>query len=172
MFPAAQRVDRQRMIRVEWYKNMMNEKIWKEFEKQEKEDQVRMTVSFETAVREELDRPERYLHLLQGKKYPAREIFRMSVKETPVRVSSEISIRKHTLCQIPYYHTHDFYELIYVYRGIGGQYLAGEKEALRMETGDVCLLTPGKIHAMMPSNSIYTGRLRYPLFRSAILSRH
>lgn len=28
MFPAAQRVDRQRMIRVEWYKNMMNEKIW------------------------------------------------------------------------------------------------------------------------------------------------
>ena len=28
MSPAAQRVDRQRMIRVEWYKNMMNEKIW------------------------------------------------------------------------------------------------------------------------------------------------
>lgn len=96
----------------------------------------------------------------------------MSVKETPVRVSSEISIRKHTLYQIPYYHTHDFYELIYAYRGRGGQYLAGEKDALRMETGDVCLLTPGKIHAMMPSNSIYTGRLRYPLFRSAILSRH
>lgn len=71
----------------------------------------------------------------------------------------------------PYYHTHDFYELIYVYRGRGGQYLAGEKDALRMETGDVCLLTPGKIHAMMPSNSIYTGRLRYPFFRSAILSR-
>ncbi len=28
----------------------------------------------------------------------------------------------------PYYHTHDFYELIYVYRGRGGQYLAGEKD--------------------------------------------
>ena len=52
----------------------------------------------------------------------------MSVKETPVRVSSEISIRKHTLYQIPYYHTHDFYELIYAYRGRGGQYLAGEKD--------------------------------------------
>ena len=44
----------------------------------------------------------------------------------------------------PYYHTHDFYELIYVYRGRGGQYLAGEKDALRMETGDVCLSTSPK----------------------------
>lgn len=130
---------------------MMNTKILEEFTKQELEDQARMTVCFETAVREELDRPERYLQLLQGKNYHPEEILSLSVKETPVRVSSEISIRKHTLCQIPYYHTHDFYEMIYVYRGKGGQYLAGEKEPLLMEEGDICLLTPGKIHAMMPS---------------------
>lgn len=151
MFPAVRRVDRRKVNRVDWDKNMMNEKILEEFAKQEKEDQTRMTICFETAVREELERPERYLHLLKGKDYPPKEILKLSVKETPIRVSSEISIRKHTMCQIPYYHTHDFYELIYVYRGTGGQYLAGEKEELRMEAGDVCLLTPGKIHAMMPS---------------------
>lgn len=109
---------------------MMNEKIQKEFLKQEKEDQARMTVCFDKAVREELDHPERYLQLLKKKKYHPEEILRLSVKNTPVRVSSEISIRKHTLCQIPYYHTHDFYELVYVYRGKGGQYLAGEREPL------------------------------------------
>lgn len=130
---------------------MMNEKIRKEFLSQEKEDQARMTVCFEKAVREELDHPERYLQLLKKKNYHPEEILQLSVKNTPVRVSSEISIRKHTLCQIPYYHTHDFYELVYVYRGKGGQYLAGEREPLRMEAGDVCILTPGKIHAMMPS---------------------
>ena len=68
-----------------------------------------------------------------------------------MRVSSGVSIRKHTLCQIPYYHTHDFYELIYVYQGNAGQYLPGEKTAFKMSAGDICLLTPGKIHAMLPS---------------------
>lgn len=129
----------------------MHEIIQKEFLHQEKEDQARMTVYFERAVREELDHPERYLQLLRKKNYHPEEILQLSLKDTPVRVSSEISIRKHTLCQIPYYHTHDFYELVYVYRGKGGQYLAGEKEPLQMGPGDMCLLTPGKIHAMMPS---------------------
>ena len=44
---------------------MMNEKIRKEFLSQEKEDQARMTVCFEKAVRAELDHPERYLQLLK-----------------------------------------------------------------------------------------------------------
>lgn len=131
------------------------EKMWAvlsdEFEKQEKEDKDRMTSMLETAIREELDCPEHYIDILQGSSRRPGDILRLSVKDTPVRVSSGISIRKHTLCQIPYYHTHDFYELIYVYQGNAGQYLPGEKTALKMSAGDICLLTPGKIHAMLPS---------------------
>ena len=131
------------------------EKMWAvlsdEFKKQEKEDKDRMTSMLETAIREELDCPEHYIDILQGSSRRPGDILRLSVKDTPVRVSSGISIRKHTLCQIPYYHTHDFYELIYVYQGNAGQYLPGEKTALKMSAGDICLLTPGKIHAMLPS---------------------
>lgn len=131
------------------------EKMWAvlsdEFEKQEKEDKDRMTSMLETAIREELDCPEHYIDILRGSSRRPGDILRLSVKDTPVRVSSGISIRKHTLCQIPYYHTHDFYELIYVYQGNAGQYLPGEKTALKMSAGDICLLTPGKIHAMLPS---------------------
>ena len=122
-----------------------------EFEKQEKEDKDRMTSMLETAIREELDCPEHYIDILRGSSRRPGDILRLSVKDTPVRVSSGISIRKHTLCQIPYYHTHDFYELIHVYQGNAGQYLPGEKTALKMSAGDICLLTPGKIHAMLPS---------------------
>lgn len=128
----------------------MIEVLRKEFERQEKEDQDRMTICFEKAVREELDLPEKYLQLLHGKKYSPKEIMELSVRETPVRVASELSIRKHTLCQIPYYHGHDFHELIYVYRGKGGQYFPGGQSDIYLSTGDVCLLTPGKIHGMMP----------------------
>lgn len=130
----------------------MNEVLQKEFERQEKEDQERMTVCFEEAVREELDLPGKYLQLLHGKKYSPKEIMELSGRETPVRVASELNIRKHTLCQIPYYHGHDFYELVYVYRGKGGQYFPGGQPAIHMNTGDVCLLTPGKIHGMMPAD--------------------
>ncbi len=122
-----------------------------EFEKQEKEDKDRMTTMLETAIREELDCPEHYIDILRGGSWRPGDILRLSVKDTPVRVASGISIRKHTLCQIPYYHTHDFYELIHVYQGNVGQYLPGGKTALKMRAGDVCILTPGKIHAMLPS---------------------
>ena len=124
-----------------------------EFERQEKEDKDRMTTMLETAIREELDCPEHYIDILRGSSFRPGDILKLSVKDTPVRVSSGISIRKHTLCQIPYYHTHDFYELIYVYQGNAGQYLPGEKSALEMRAGDICLLTPGKIHAMLPSET-------------------
>lgn len=124
-----------------------------EFERQEKEDKDRMTTMLETAIREELDCPEHYIDILRGSSFRPGDILKLSVKDTPVRVSSGVSIRKHTLCQIPYYHTHDFYELIYVYQGNAGQYLPGEKSALEMRAGDICLLTPGKIHAMLPSET-------------------
>lgn len=96
-----------------------------EFERQEKEDKDRMTTMLETAIREELDCPEHYIDILRGSSFRPGDILKLSVKDTPVRVSSGVSIRKHTLCQIPYYHTHDFYELIYVYQGNAGQYLPG-----------------------------------------------
>ena len=83
-----------------------------EFERQEKEDKDRMTTMLETAIREELDCPEHYIDILRGSSFRPGDILKLSVKDTPVRVSSGVSIRKHTLCQIPYYHTHDFYELI------------------------------------------------------------
>ena len=102
-----------------------------EFEKQEKEDKDRMTTMLETAIREELDCPEHYIDILRGRSFRPGDILKLSVKDTPVRVSSGVSIRKHTLCQIPYYHTHDFYELIYVYQGNAGQYLPGGEECTR-----------------------------------------
>ena len=124
-----------------------------EFERQEKEDKDRMTTMLETAIREELDCPEHYIDILRGSSFRPGDILKLSVKDTPVRVSSGVSIRKHTLCQIPYYHTHDFYELIYVYQGNAGQYLPGGESALEMRAGDICFLTPGKIHAMLPSET-------------------
>ena len=132
--------------------SFMNDHLREIFAAQEKEDLDRMTVNFSQAVRKEFHNMPENINGFGKNVYTPGEILAFSIKKTLVRVSSELSLRKHTLCQVPYYHTHDFYELIYVYQGRGGQYLPDEKEPLEMGEGDLCLLTPGKIHAMMPAS--------------------
>lgn len=131
--------------------SFMNDHLRGIFAAQEKEDLDRMTVNFSQAIREEFHNMPENINGFGKNVYTPGEILAFSIKKTLVRVSSELSLRKHTLCQVPYYHTHDFYELIYVYQGRGGQYLPDEKEPLEMGEGALCLLTPGKIHAMMPA---------------------
>lgn len=137
--------------------SFMNDHLREIFAAQEKEDLDRMTVNFSQAVRKEFHNMPENINGFGKNVYTPGEILAFSIKKTLVRVSSELSLRKHTLCQVPYYHTHDFYELIYAYQGRGGQYLPDEKEPLEMGEGDLCLLTPGKIHAMMPAaeNELY-----------------
>ena len=132
--------------------SFMNDHLREIFAAQEKEDLDRMTVNFSQAVRKEFHNMPENINGFGKNVYTPGEILAFSIKKTLVRVSSELSLRKHTLCQVPYYHTHDFYELIYAYQGRGGQYLPDEKEPLEMGEGDLCLLTPGKIHAMMPAS--------------------
>lgn len=82
-----------------------------------------------------------------------RKFLKLSIEQVWIRTESEFSIRKHTACQIPYYHSHDFYELIYVCYGICSQYLNGEDKELVLYAGESCILTPGTIHAILPGTS-------------------
>ena len=56
-----------------------------EFERQEKEDQDRMTTMLETAIREELDCPEHYIDILRGSSFRPGDILKLSVKDTIIR---------------------------------------------------------------------------------------
>lgn len=66
----------------------------------------------------------------------------------PVRTGDVFSVHKHTLWQIPYFHTHDFYELVYVLRGTCTQEFRHLSAPLLLREGQACLLRPGTIHAM------------------------
>lgn len=62
----------------------------------------------------------------------------------PIRQSNKFYIKKHTQIQIPYYHSHLFYELIYVHKGSCIQQLKDRQ--LNMTKGDCVLLSPGAAH--------------------------
>ena len=79
----------------------------------------------------------------------------------PVRKCSSFYISKHTMSQVPYFHDHDFYELICVMKGKCTQQFRqegtgkcdaaarSEREApLVLSAGEWCLIGPGTVHAV------------------------
>ncbi|MGN0797456.1 MAG: AraC family transcriptional regulator [Christensenellales bacterium] len=67
----------------------------------------------------------------------------------PIRKDEGLHVRKHTMSQIPYIHSHTFYELIFVNKGKCIQLIDDKKVILNQ--GDLCILSPQTKHAIMPS---------------------
>ena len=66
----------------------------------------------------------------------------------PIRTCRKFEISKHTTCQVPYYHSHDYYELIYVLRGQCIQRFEPSGHILCLKANEACLLLPETIHAV------------------------
>ena len=69
----------------------------------------------------------------------------------PVRTGRTFSLRKHATCFVAYFHSHDFYEMIYVCRGHLRQYAQGSRVPTVFAGGGLCLMAPGMVHAMEPA---------------------
>ena len=66
----------------------------------------------------------------------------------PTRTSPELSVHKHTRLQVPYWHRHDFFELVFVLQGQTIQRMEGADAPLRLGAGGACLIPPGTVHLM------------------------
>ena len=80
--------------------------------------------------------------------YNSFERMDFSDKMIPIRTECEFRIRKHTNTQIPYFHAHDFYEIIAVIKGRCVQHVGMEKLLVIMNEGDICILPPSVSHIL------------------------
>lgn len=71
----------------------------------------------------------------------------------PVRKCEYFNASKHTLCQISYTHSHNFYELIYVLSGKCDQYIETSHRLIHLNVHEGCILKPGIMHRMERSSS-------------------
>ncbi len=71
-------------------------------------------------------------------------------KIVPIRHEEEFKIRKHTKSQVPYVHSHDFYELIVVLKGICHQTVGcqNQEQEVKLEANQACLIAPGVAHCL------------------------
>ena len=65
----------------------------------------------------------------------------------PVRKTDGFHMHRHTTSQVPYFHKHEFYEIVYVCRGTCVQ-LFPERDKLTLGSGRLCILSPGSVHAI------------------------
>lgn len=75
----------------------------------------------------------------------------LQVTPLPVRAEYKFAIRKHTSSIKAYWHSHNFYELIYVYNGKCTQYISMSENPIYIYSGGFCIIKPGEIHALEPS---------------------
>lgn len=64
------------------------------------------------------------------------------------RSQNVFSAKIHHPMSLPYFHKHDFVELIYVYKGKCRQYLGSFEHTLLLLQGDIFLLNPNVVHAI------------------------
>lgn len=112
----------------------------------ELEDKRRAETEYLQMVAEDFENAEAVLGMLgKGGQLTEEDII------IPIRKSDKFSMRKHVTCFAKYTHTHTFYEMIYVHKGRCVQYAGGEQAPRIICEREVCLLSPGTLHALEPA---------------------
>lgn len=134
----------------------------KEFEKilrlHEKEDEKYIFCEEDiiARMRDEFLNAEELLVLLNSNSAHAADFFSVSDFPSrwpviPVRKSDKFYIKKHTSTQKPYFHSHNFYELIYVHRGKCIQHIDSQDSECILKEKQACVVYPELVHSLMPS---------------------
>ena len=132
----------------------------KEFEKlmffheESDRDYIHDINEIKARIAEEFEKADEFLTYLNADEKAAKAFFDYSGSKPylfsviPVRKSYRLYVKKHTATQRPYYHSHAFYEIIFVQNGKCGffHYPSGERYAI--DRGSVCLFAPGAVHAL------------------------
>ena len=132
----------------------------KEFEKlmffheESDRDYIHDINEIKARIAEEFENADEFLTYLNADEKAAKAFFDYSGSKPylfsviPVRKSYRLYVKKHTATQRPYYHSHAFYEIIFVQKGKCGffHYPSGERYAI--DRGSACLVAPGAVHAL------------------------
>lgn len=117
-------------------------------------DYIKDVADVKERVREEFANADEFLSYLESDERAAKAFFDYSGSKPyffsviPVRKSDRLYVKKHTAPQRPYYHSHAFYEVIFVQNGKCGffHYPSGERYAI--DRGSACVVAPGAVHAL------------------------
>lgn len=65
-----------------------------------------------------------------------------------VRKQDTISAKKHHYATVPYFHRHEFIEMVYVYKGLCHQYIESRDQLMVLKEGELFILNQNVLHAL------------------------
>ncbi|WP_044482004.1 helix-turn-helix transcriptional regulator [Paenibacillus antibioticophila] len=69
-----------------------------------------------------------------------------------IRTQDTISAKKHHYSTTPYFHRHDFIEMVYVYKGLCYQYIESQDQLMILNEGELFILNQNVLHALYQPN--------------------
>ena len=106
-------------------------------------------------VKEEFENADKFLSYLEKDERAAKAFFDYSGSKPytfsviPIRKSDKLYVKKHTATQRPYYHSHSFYEIIFVQSGKCEFFDYPDGERIRIDKGGACICAPESVHALL-----------------------
>ena len=117
-------------------------------------DYVNSVEQVKARIKDEFENYDEFLSYLESDEKAAEAFFDYSGSKPylfsviPVRKSDRLYVKKHTATQRPYYHSHAFYEIIFVQNGKCGFFHYPSGESYAIDRGSACLVAPGAVHAL------------------------
>lgn len=129
----------------------MDRRLIELLNRHEQQDNEKLTGGLEQAVIRELENAGELISRMKEAGFavdPSADDY-FDIPVDFVRKVDGFEIRKHTRSVVPYFHSHSYYELIYVYKGSLLQYLNRRFDKKVLGERELCLLAPGSFHALL-----------------------
>lgn len=129
----------------------MKQEIMNLLLKKRDEDELSIKHSLNNVIRDQFINPQAVLTRI-AKKVDLKSLIEISryYVDDFIRTTSSLSINVHTDNQPPYFHKHEFIELMYILEGNCKQHIDTIDNTLILEQGQAIIINPKTIHAVYP----------------------
>ncbi len=115
----------------------------------DQEEKRRMGRSLYEIMKDEYQLNHRMNKLIEADSYVFPSFHEdQAAPDTLIRTQDTISAKKHHYSTKPYFHRHDFIEMIYVYKGLCHQYIDTRDQLMILQEGDLFILNQNVSHAL------------------------
>lgn len=131
----------------------MNHSFNKVLELSDQEEKKRIDRSLDELMEDEYQLNDNMRKLIEDQQYVFPSLNQnQATPDMLIRTQDTISAKKHHYSTTPYFHRHDFIEMVYVYKGVCYQYIESQDQLMILNEGELFILNQNVLHALYQPN--------------------
>lgn len=119
----------------------------------DQEEKTRIDRSLDELMEDEYQLNDNMKKLIEDQQYVFPSLNQdHATSDILIRTQDTISAKKHHYSTTPYFHRHDFIEIVYVYKGLCYQYIESQDQLMILNEGELFILNQNVLHALYQPN--------------------